>query len=71
MDDLREASSGPSKYDRSLPELWWDGTASRDHALRASNPSGDKKAACQAPTGWLSGWSDQGGHGGFSAAAVI
>lgn len=44
LDDLREALLGPWRYERTLPVLGWDSTASRDYALRASNPSFDKKA---------------------------
>jgi hypothetical protein len=43
-DDLREALWGPWRYERTLPVLGWDATASRDYALRATNPSNDKKA---------------------------
>ena len=43
-DDLREALAGPWTYTRQLPVLGWDATASRDWALRASDPSKDKKA---------------------------
>lgn len=42
-DDLREALEGPWKYGRPLPVLGWDATSSRDYALRAANPSTDKK----------------------------
>jgi hypothetical protein len=42
-DDLREAIEGPWKYERALPVLGWDATSSRDYALRASDPSTDKK----------------------------
>ncbi len=42
-DDLREAVAGPWRYERSLPVMGWDGTSSRDYALRASDPSTDKK----------------------------
>lgn len=42
-EDLREAIMGPWTYSRELPVLAWDATASRDWALRASNPSKDKK----------------------------
>lgn len=42
-DDLREALEGPWQYQRPLPVLGWDGTASRDYALRATDPSTDKK----------------------------
>lgn len=41
--DIQEALFGPWKYARPLPVLGWDGTASRDYALRASDPSKDKK----------------------------
>jgi len=41
--DLREALVGPWTYSRELPVMGWDATASRDWALRASNPSKDKK----------------------------
>ncbi len=42
-DDVREALVGPWQYARPLPVMGWDATASRDYALRASNPSTDKK----------------------------
>ncbi len=42
-DDLREAVEGPWKYERPLPVMGWDATSSRDYALRASDPSTDKK----------------------------
>lgn len=42
-DDLREALEGPWKYERPLPVMGWDSTSSRDYALRASDPSTDKK----------------------------
>lgn len=42
-DDLREALLGPWQYARELPVFGWDSTASRDYALRASDPSTDKK----------------------------
>lgn len=42
-DDLREAILGPWQYSRPLPVMGWDATASRDYALRASDPSTDKK----------------------------
>jgi hypothetical protein len=41
--DLEEALFGPWKYTRPLPVMGWDATAARDYALRASDPSGDKK----------------------------
>lgn len=43
-DDLREAVFGPWTYTRELPVMGWDATSARDYALRASNPSKDKKA---------------------------
>lgn len=43
MDDLREVLAGPWKYERSLPVMGWDATSSRDYALRATDPSTDKK----------------------------
>lgn len=42
-DDLREAVVGPWRYERPLPVMGWDATASRAYALRASDPSADKK----------------------------
>jgi hypothetical protein len=51
-EDLREALEGPWRYQRELPVMGWDATASRDYALRASNPSTDKK--CGVPgADWL------------------
>lgn len=41
--DIREALVGPWRYARPLPVLGWDATMARDYALRASDPSGDKK----------------------------
>ena len=41
--DLREAVEGPWQYARALPVMGWDATSSRDYALRASDPSTDKK----------------------------
>lgn len=41
--DLEEALFGPWRYDRQLPVMGWDATASRDYALRADDPSKDKK----------------------------
>lgn len=43
-DDVTEALFGPWRYERKLPVLFWDSSASRDYALRASDPSKDKKA---------------------------
>jgi hypothetical protein len=42
-DDLEEALFGPWRYERPLPVLQWDNSSSRDYALRASDPSKDKK----------------------------
>jgi hypothetical protein len=42
-EDFREALFGPWKYARALPVLAWDNSQSRDYALRASDPSKDKK----------------------------
>jgi hypothetical protein len=42
-DDLREALEGPWRYERPLPVMGWDATSSRDYALRATDPSMDKK----------------------------
>jgi hypothetical protein len=43
QDDLREALEGPWTYRSPLPVMGWDATSSRDYALRASDPSTDKK----------------------------
>jgi hypothetical protein len=42
-DDLIEALFGPWTYTRPLPVLQWDNASARDYALRASDPSKDKK----------------------------
>lgn len=42
-DDFREALVGPWLYSRDLPIFGWDSTSSRDYALRATDPSIDKK----------------------------
>ncbi|WP_437677231.1 type I-G CRISPR-associated protein, Cas3-extension family [Sorangium sp. So ce131] len=42
-EDLEEALFGPWRYERPLPVLQWDNTSARDYALRASDPSKDKK----------------------------
>jgi hypothetical protein len=42
-DDFTEALFGPWQYRRSLPVLQWDNASARDYALRASDPSKDKK----------------------------
>lgn len=41
--DLDEALFGPWRYERSLPVLGWDSSVSRDYALRADDPSKNKK----------------------------
>ncbi len=41
--DLSEALFGPWTYSRPLPVLAWDSSTTRDYALRASDPSKDKK----------------------------
>ncbi len=43
-EDVEEALFGPWRYVRELPVLQWDATATRDWALRAGDPSKDKKA---------------------------
>ncbi len=40
---LRSAIVGPWMYDSKLPVMGWDNTETRDYALRATNPSNDKK----------------------------
>jgi hypothetical protein len=42
-DDIVEAVYGPWRYERPLPVLQWDATASRDYALRAADPAKEKK----------------------------
>jgi hypothetical protein len=42
-EDLEEAVFGPWKYSRPLPVLQWDNTTARDYAVRASDPSKEKK----------------------------
>ncbi len=42
-EDLVEALRGPWRYERPLPVMGWDATSSRDYALRATDPSTDKK----------------------------
>lgn len=43
QDDLNRALTGPWPYDSKLPVMGWDNTETRDYALRASDPSSDKK----------------------------
>jgi hypothetical protein len=40
---LEEALQGPWRYDSDLPVLGWDAKGDRVYAVRATNPSGDKK----------------------------
>ncbi|HQZ40333.1 MAG TPA: hypothetical protein PLH72_14955 [Vicinamibacterales bacterium] len=42
-EDLTEAVFEPWRYSRPLPVMGWDATSSRDYALRATDPSTDKK----------------------------
>ena len=42
-EDIKEALFGPWRYARPLPVLQWDNASARDYALRASDPSKDKK----------------------------
>lgn len=42
-DDLHEALIGPWQYASKLPTLRWDAGDAREYALRASDPSADKK----------------------------
>jgi hypothetical protein len=51
-EDLHEALVGPWRYARPLPVMGWDSTVSRDYALRASDPSTDKKLGVPG-TDWL------------------
>lgn len=51
-EDIREALWGPWRYRRPLPVLGWDGTASPNYALQASDPSTDKKLGVPG-TDWL------------------
>lgn len=42
-DRLKEAIEGPWRYDSPLPSLSWDSRGERVYAVRATNPSGDKR----------------------------
>jgi hypothetical protein len=42
-DRLREAICGPWAYDSPLPSLSWDARGERLYAIRATNPSGEKR----------------------------
>ncbi len=41
--DIENALRGPWAYASKLPVMGWDATETRDYALRATNPSSDKK----------------------------
>ncbi|MFT3769147.1 MAG: hypothetical protein QM820_27215 [Minicystis sp.] len=41
--DIEEALFGPWRYERPLPVLQWDNASARDYALRAGDPSKEKK----------------------------
>jgi hypothetical protein len=43
QEHLAEALAGPWTYASRLPVMGWDNTETRDYALRATNPSDDKK----------------------------
>lgn len=51
-DDLREAVMGPWLRQSTLPNMGWDATNARLYALRASNPSNEKKTSV-AGADWL------------------
>jgi hypothetical protein len=42
-EDFEEALFGPWRYQRDLPVLQWDNSQTRDYALRAGDPSKEKK----------------------------
>lgn len=50
--DVEEALTGPWRYARPLPVLQWDNSAARDYALRAGDPSKEKKLGVPAAD-WL------------------
>jgi hypothetical protein len=50
--DVREALLGPWTNTSTLPSLSWDASATRAYALRASNPSGEKRGSVPAAN-WL------------------
>lgn len=50
--DVREALIGPWRNASTLPSLTWDSSVSRYYALRASNPSGEKRGGVPAAN-WL------------------
>jgi len=51
-EDVREALLGPWKNTSSLPSLTWDSSVARLYALRASDPSGEKRGSVPAAN-WL------------------
>lgn len=51
-DDIEEALQGPWRGDSSLPSLSWDAAATRYYALRARNPSGERRGSVAAAN-WL------------------
>jgi hypothetical protein len=51
-EDFVEALRGPWMYDSKLPTLRWDAGDAREYALRASDPSADKKLGVPAAD-WL------------------
>ncbi len=51
-EDLEEALAGPWRRESTLPNMGWDSTNARFYALRATNPSGDKKTTV-AGADWL------------------
>ena len=50
--DVREALCGPWRNESVLPSFAWDASVTRMYALRASNPSGDKRGSIAAAN-WL------------------
>jgi len=50
--DVREALWGPWRNTSTLPSLTWDSSVTRLYALRASNPSGEKRGSVAAAN-WL------------------
>jgi len=51
-DDVREALLGPWRGASKLPSLSWDSTVSRQYALRATDPSGERRGSVPAAD-WL------------------
>jgi len=45
VEDLQEALIGPWSGASRLPSLSWDATVARNYALRASDPSGEKRGS--------------------------